>query len=97
MTLWACGSLDSDKQTADARASRGNIDKSISFENAVAEDGTYTGQKNKEGKRHGVGKLEFKNEDLYEGIFIDNVRHGEGTMRFITIRLFLLFALCPHP
>lgn len=71
-----------DKQAADARASCGNIDASISFENAVAEEGKYTGQKNKEGKRHGVGKLEFKNEDVYEGIFIDNVRHGEGTMRF---------------
>ncbi|KAL0211218.1 hypothetical protein P9112_009516 [Eukaryota sp. TZLM1-RC] len=41
--------------------------------------GTYEGERNEDGARHGQGKCEYANGDKYEGTYDSGVRSGEGT------------------
>jgi hypothetical protein len=40
----------------------------------------YLGEWNSEGKRHGQGKMKWKNDEAYEGHWREDKRHGKGTM-----------------
>ena len=44
--------------------------------------GTYDGDRNEKGERHGYGKATLPNGDTYEGDYQNGKRHGNGTYRF---------------
>ena len=41
--------------------------------------GTYDGDRNEKGERHGYGKATLPNGDTYEGDYQNGKRHGNGT------------------
>ena len=43
---------------------------------------TYTGDVNENGERHGQGRAELPNGDVYEGHYENGKRHGKGAYRF---------------
>lgn len=43
----------------------------------------YTGEKNEKGEKHGIGKMEYKNGDVYEGHWSDGLRDGKGKITFL--------------
>jgi len=45
--------------------------------------GTYTGERAPTGERHGAGKNEFPNGDIYEGQYAMGKRHGTGNYTWI--------------
>jgi hypothetical protein len=47
------------------------------------EDAIYTGEKNEKGEKHGTGKMEYENGDVYEGQWADGLRHGKGKITFV--------------
>merc|ERR1711973_582936 len=52
-------------------------------ENSVeATVGSYEGERNEIGQRHGQGKAILSNGDSYEGAYVDGMRNGFGTYRF---------------
>eukprot|EP00128_Syssomonas_multiformis_P008024 Colp12_sorted_trinity150504_noHs@16594 len=44
--------------------------------------GTYEGDRNEAGERHGFGKAVLPNGDMYEGEYINGLREGKGTYKF---------------
>jgi hypothetical protein len=42
---------------------------------------TYVGEVNAEGQMHGHGRLEYRNGNLYTGEFMNDKRHGQGTLQ----------------
>jgi radial spoke head protein 1 len=44
--------------------------------------GSYEGERNEAGQRHGTGKAVLPNKDKYEGSYFEGKRQGEGTYRF---------------
>lgn len=57
---------------------RANVADSLTFGSSVSFiDSEYTGQM-KNGFRHGLGKLTYKDGRVYSGAFINNVLHGYG-------------------
>ncbi|XP_031729720.1 radial spoke head 1 homolog isoform X1 [Anarrhichthys ocellatus] len=44
--------------------------------------GQYEGDRNEAGERHGVGKADLLNGDIYQGRYEYGSRHGQGTYRF---------------
>jgi hypothetical protein len=49
----------------------------MSFSSKSFFDGEYVGQLNGE-KKHGTGKMTYKNGNSYEGDWVDDYRHGKG-------------------
>ena len=45
-------------------------------------DGSYDGFLDDQGRRSGPGTFSYKNGDVFEGDWVENVRHGKGTCRF---------------
>ena len=43
---------------------------------------TYTGDTNENGERHGKGRAELPNGDVYDGHYENGKRHGKGEYRF---------------
>jgi hypothetical protein len=43
----------------------------------------YTGEKNEKGEKHGTGKMEYANGDVYDGQWKGNLRHGNGKITFL--------------
>ena len=41
----------------------------------------YTGDL-KDGKRDGIGKYNYPNGDTYEGMWVNNIKEGEGTLTY---------------
>lgn len=58
---------------------------SDSEEGSVEDDGLYLGEyegeRNGDEQRHGKGKATLPNEDIYEGMYVNGKRHGEGTYK----------------
>eukprot|EP00794_Sanderia_malayensis_P010943 gene10943-12104_t len=54
------------------------------FENSTSEIdlGEYQGERNEEWERHGVGKAQLPNGDIYEGEYSKGKRHGKGKYMF---------------
>jgi hypothetical protein len=50
---------------------------------AESEHNIYTGEKNEKGEKHGTGKMEYKNGDVYEGQWADDLRQGKGKITFL--------------
>ena len=44
--------------------------------------GKYEGEYNKDGKRHGKGKITFRNGTYYEGEWKNDLSHGQGTLTY---------------
>ena len=44
--------------------------------------GTYTGERNEKGERHGKGRNVFPNGDIYDGQYVNGKRHGKGVYVF---------------
>lgn len=44
--------------------------------------GSYEGDRNEKNERHGFGKANLPNGDIYEGQYQNGKRHGNGTYRF---------------
>lgn len=44
--------------------------------------GTYEGERNEQGERHGFGKATLRNNDTYEGYYQNGKRNGQGTYKF---------------
>lgn len=40
--------------------------------------GTYEGERDEAGQRSGLGKMIFKNGDIYEGMYLNGMRNGKG-------------------
>lgn len=51
-------------------------------EDELMQLGTYEGDRNETGHRHGVGKAGLPNGDVYEGGYSEGKRHGKGTYYF---------------
>lgn len=43
---------------------------------------TFEGERNAAGARHGAGKNKYLNNDSYDGLYADGLRHGKGTYVF---------------
>lgn len=50
-------------------------------EEEVTQRAKYEGEY-KDGKKHGTGKMEFPNGDIYHGMWENNQMHGEGTYTY---------------
>ena len=46
--------------------------------------GSYIGQTNEKGRRHGKGILKYTSGDTYDGEFKNNLRHGKGIHKYHT-------------
>ena len=68
-------------EVAQAKTVGGNIQTRSQAKNN--EDDIYTGDKNEKGEKHGIGKMEYENGDVYEGHWADDLRHGKGKITFV--------------
>ena len=46
-------------------------------------NGNYKGYLNRYGKPHGYGVLNYRDEIIYEGNFVNNMFEGKGTIKWI--------------
>ncbi|XP_068192881.1 radial spoke head 1 homolog isoform X2 [Antennarius striatus] len=52
-------------------------------DNESSKIGQYEGERNELGQRHGAGKAQLPNGDIYQGQYQYGARHGEGTYYFM--------------
>lgn len=55
--------------------------------------GTYEGERNENGERHGHGKTEYSNHDKYEGMYANGKRNGSGTYMWANFLVFRLIEI----
>lgn len=72
-------------EVAKAKQAGGSVEtrsQSRSNKEQLSEDDIYTGEKNAKGEKHGTGKMEYENGNVYEGQWVDGVRQGKGKITF---------------
>lgn len=64
-----------------SRSENDSFDESEEIQNE--NKNVYTGEKNEKGEKHGTGKMEYANGDVYDGQWKGNLRHGNGKITFL--------------
>ena len=61
------------------------------------EGDVYEGDWSKEGKKHGIGRISFTDESMYEGRFMNGFFSGYGTLRLADGTVYAgIYALLKH-